>query len=66
MGSFICPSEIPCTHVHGLQVAVAVGLEGDPLERKVLGLLVSASLVSVAIGVEEMTGIFKGVFPPEH
>ena len=37
-GSFICSSEIHCTHIHGLQVAVAVGLEGDPLGRKVLGL----------------------------
>ena len=66
MGSLICPSETCCTHVHGIQVAVAVGLEGDPLGRKVLGLLVSPSVVSVSIGVEETTGVFMcSVFPPE-
>ena len=31
--SSICPSDIHCTHVRGLQVAVAVGLGGDPLGR---------------------------------
>ena len=62
-GSFICPSKTHCTHVHGLQVAVAVGLEGDPLGRKVLGLLVS---VSLTVGVAEVTGILRLiVFPPE-
>ena len=63
----MCPSETHCTHVHGLQVAVAVGLEGDPLGRKVLGLLVSPSVVSVSvIGVEETTGIFTcSAFPSE-
>ena len=65
MGSLICPLETHCTHVHGLQVAVAVGLEGDPFGRKVLGLLVLPSVVSVSIGVEETTGIFSGAFPPE-
>ena len=44
---------------------VAVGWEGDPFGRKVLGLLVSLSVVSVSIGAEETTGIFIGVFPPE-
>ena len=33
-GPFVHPSETCCTCVHGLQVAVAVGLEGDPLGRK--------------------------------
>ena len=28
-GTFVQPSETLCTHVHCLQVAVAVGLEGD-------------------------------------
>ena len=34
--SSICPSDTCCTYVRGLQVAVAVGLGGDPLGRKVL------------------------------
>ena len=42
--------------MQGLQVAVTFGLEGDPLGRKVLGLLVSAS---VTIGVTEVTGILR-------
>ena len=29
--SSICPSDIHCTHVRGLSVAVAVGLGGDPI-----------------------------------
>ena len=37
-GTFVQPFEILCTHICGLQVAVAVGLEGDPLGRNVLGL----------------------------
>ena len=48
VGSFICPSETCCTHVLSLQVAVAVGLQGDPLGGKVLGLLISASIVSAS------------------
>ena len=44
-------------------MAVAVGLEGDPLGRKVLGLLVS---VSVTAEVAEVTGILRFiVFPSE-
>ena len=44
-------------------MAVAVGLEGNPLGRKVLGLLVS---VSVIVGVAEVTGILRfNVFPLE-
>ena len=65
MGSLICPSETCCTYVHGLQVAVAVGQEGDPFVRMVLGLLVSLPVVSVSFGAEETTGIFIGSFPPE-
>ena len=62
-GSFICPSKTHCTHICGLQVAVTVGLEGDPLGRKVIGLLVS---VSVTVGVAEVTGILIFiVFPSE-
>ena len=44
-------------------MAVAVGLEGDPLGRKVLRLLVS---VSVTVGVAEVTGILRSnVIPLE-
>ena len=65
MGSLICPSETCCTQVHSLHIVVAVGLEGDPFGRKVLGLLVSPSVVSVSIGAEEARGIFICAFPPE-
>ena len=43
-------------------MSVAVGLEGDPLGRSVLELLVS---VSVIVGVAEVMGIlrFNVVFP---
>ena len=43
-------------------MAVAVGLEGDPLGRSVLELLVS---VSVIVGVAEVMGIlsFNVLFP---
>ena len=34
--SSTCPSDILCTHIQGLSVAVAVGLGGNPLGRKVL------------------------------
>ena len=53
-----------CTQVLGQQVAVAVGLEGDPLGTKVLGLLVfvslaSASCISGVIGIlEEIATLF--------
>ena len=46
-GPFVQPSETCCTNVCGLQVAVTVGLEGDPLERNVLGL--PASVLAVAV-----------------
>ena len=54
--SSICPSDIHCTHVQGLQVAVAVGLDGDPLGRKVLEDGVSDSAGSVSTGAEETGG----------
>ena len=50
-GTGIHSSEILCTHVYGLQLAVAVGLEGDPLGRKDLGLPASAPVVVVAVEV---------------
>ena len=46
--SSICPSDIHCTHIQGLQVAVAVGLGGDPLGRKVLADGVSGSVGSIS------------------
>ena len=55
--SSICPSDIHCTHVQGLQVAVAVGLGGDPLGRKVLEDGISGSAGSVSTGTEETGGV---------
>ena len=49
-----------CTQVLGQQVAVAVGLERDPLGKKVLGLLVSVSLAS-ASGISGVIGILEGI-----
>ena len=60
VGSLICPSEMHCTQVLGQQVAVAVGLEGDPLGKKVLGLLVSVSVAS-ASGISGVIGILEGI-----
>ena len=60
VGSFICPSEICCTHVLGLQVAVAVGLGGDPLGKKGLGLLASVSVASVS-GMSGVVGILEAI-----
>ena len=50
-GALVHPSKILCTHVPGLQVAVTVGLEGDPLGRKDLGLPVSAPVAVVIVEV---------------
>ena len=55
-GALVHPSKILCTHVHGLQVAVTVGLEGDPLGRKDLGLPIPAS---VAVMVVEVAGTMQ-------
>ena len=52
------PSETLCTHIHGLQVAVTVDLEGDPLGRNILGLQVSAPAIVVVaevVGIVEVT-----------
>ena len=55
-GTFVQPSETPCTHVHGLQVAVVVGLEGHPLGRNILGLPVSVVGVMIeVVGIVEVT-----------
>ena len=50
-GPFVHPSETHCTHVHGLQVAFTVGLEGDPLGRHVLKLPASVSAIVVVVEV---------------
>ena len=47
------PSEILCTHIHGLHVAVVVGLEVVPLEGKGLQSQVLA-LVAVVPKVVEV------------
>ena len=50
-GPFVQPYETHCTHVCGLQVAVTVGLEGDPLGRNVLGLPASVSAIVVVVEI---------------
>ena len=55
-GPFVQPSETHCTYIHSLQVAVAVGLEGDPLGRNILGLPAS---VPVIVVVAEVVGIVE-------
>ena len=55
-GTFVQPSETLCTHVHGLHVAVAVGLEGDPLGRNIQGLPASVPVILV---VAEVVGIVE-------
>ena len=57
-GALVHPPEILCTHVHGLQGAIAVGLEGDPLGRKDLGLPIPAS---AAVVVVEVVGTVEGI-----
>ena len=60
-GTFVQPSETLCTHVHDLQVAVAVGLEGDPLERNILGLPASVPVIVVVaevVGMVEVMAVF--------
>ena len=49
-----------CIQVLGQQVAVAVGLDGDPLGKKVLRLLVSVSVAS-ASGISGVIGILEGI-----
>ena len=55
-GPFVQPSETCCIHICGLQVAVAVGLKGDPLGRNILGLPTS---VPVIVGLAEVVGIVE-------
>ena len=57
-GPFVQPSETCCTHMHLLQMAVTVGLEGDPLGRNILELPVS---VPVIVVVAEVVGIVGGI-----
>ena len=64
-GTFVQPSETLCTHVHDLQVAIVVGLEGDALGRKVLGLPVSVAGVTVVVGtVEALAGVEAKIVSP--
>ena len=51
VGSLIYPSVICCIQVLGLQVAVAVGWDGDPSGRITLGLLVFIGSTSGTTGV---------------
>ena len=57
-GAPVHPSKILCTHVHGLHVAVTVGLEEDPLRRKDLGLPI---LAPVAVVVVEVVGTVEAI-----
>ena len=54
---YFVPLICNCTHVQGLQVAVAVGLGGDPLGRYVLEEVVSGSTDSVSTGTEGTGGV---------
>ena len=60
-GTCVHPLETLCTPVHGLQVVVAAGLEGDPLGRKYLGLPVSAPVVVVVVEVVGIVDVIAGV-----
>ena len=55
-GPFVQPSETCYTYICGLQLAVTVGLEGNPLGRNVLGLPAS---VPVTVVVAEAVGIVE-------
>ena len=58
-GPFVHPSETHCTNVHGLQVAVSVGLGGDPLRRNVLGLPASVSAIVVVAEVVRTVEVYS-------
>ena len=60
-GPFVQPSETYCTHIHGLQVAVTVGLEGDPLGRNILGLPASVPVIVVMAEVVEIVEVMAVV-----
>ena len=63
-GPFVQPSETLCTHICGLQVAVAVGLEGGPLGRNVLGLPASVPVIVVmaeVVGTVEVMAVASSV-----
>ena len=63
-GAFVHPSEILCTHIHGLQVAVVVGLEGDPLGRKDLRLSIPASVAVVVVEVVGTVEVIASIEVP--
>ena len=71
-GTFVQPSKNLCTHGHGLEVAVTVGLEGDPLGRNILGLLASVPVIVVVaevVGIVEVMAVVPSVAnlaPPQE
>ena len=50
LGSLVCLSVSCCIHVLGLQVAVTVGQDGDPLGKLILGLLIPLGSTSKVTG----------------
>ena len=63
-GTFVQPSETLCTHVFGLQVAIAGGLEGNPLGRNILGLPASVPgivVVAEVVGIVEVMAVVPSV-----
>ena len=60
-GPLVQPSETHCIHICGLQVAVMVGLEGDPLGRNGLGLPASVPVIVVVV---EVVGIVEVIAVP--
>ena len=60
-GTFVQPSQTLCTHVCGLQVVFAVGLEGNPLGRHILGLPALAPVIVVVVEVVGIVEVTTGV-----
>ena len=62
-GPFVQTSETHCTHICDLQVAVAVGLEGGPLGRNILGLPAYVPVIVVAevVGLVEVMAVAPSV-----
>ena len=60
-GTPVHPLEILCTHVCGIQIAVAVGLEGEPLGRKGLGLPIPTPAAVVVVEVVRIVGVVVNI-----
>ena len=63
-GTFVQPSETLCNHIHGLQVAVVVVLEGDPLGRNILVLPTSVPVIVVVakvVGIVEVMAVVPSI-----